>query len=224
MKKISLIVILMFVLAFSGCATTVSTPTLFDVTKYGATGDGQTLDSPAINKAIEACSQAGGGTVYFPPGNYLSGSIRLKSNVALNIDFGATIVAAPNNINAYDAPDPNPWNKPIAYADFGHCYWKNSLIWAIGQENIAIVGLGTIDGHNLSCGVVKPGQGNKSIGLKLCRNILIRDITIKNGGWFSILPTGCDNMVIDNVKIDTNRDGINLDCCRNVRLANCTIN
>jgi parallel beta-helix repeat protein len=67
-------------------------------------------------------------------------------------------------------------------------------------------------------------QGNKAISLKLCRNVAIREITIVNGGHFGILPTGVDNFRIDGVVIDTNRDGINLDCCKNVRISNCTIN
>jgi polygalacturonase len=71
---------------------------------------------------------------------------------------------------------------------------------------------------------VEPGWGNKSISLKLCRNIIIRDISILHGGHFAILATGVDNLTIDNVKIDTNRDGIDVDACKNVRISNCTIN
>ncbi|HLE33369.1 MAG TPA: glycosyl hydrolase family 28-related protein, partial [Bacteroidota bacterium] len=65
-----------------------SQASVFNVRSFGATGDGKTLDSPAINRAIEACVKAGGGTVYLPPGTYLSGSIRLKSNVHINLDMG----------------------------------------------------------------------------------------------------------------------------------------
>jgi polygalacturonase len=71
---------------------------------------------------------------------------------------------------------------------------------------------------------VEPGWGNKSIALKLCRNVIIRDITIFHGGHFAILATGVDNLTIDNVKIDTNRDGIDVDACQNVRISNCTVN
>ena len=71
---------------------------------------------------------------------------------------------------------------------------------------------------------VEPGWGNKSISLKLCRNVIIRDVTILHGGHFAILATGIDNLTIDNLKIDTNRDGIDIDACRNVRLSNCTVN
>ena len=71
---------------------------------------------------------------------------------------------------------------------------------------------------------VEPGWGNKSISLKLCRNVIIRDITILHGGHFAILATGVDNLTIDNIKIDTNRDGIDVDACKNVRISNCTVN
>ena len=71
---------------------------------------------------------------------------------------------------------------------------------------------------------VEPGWANKSIALKLCRNVIIRDVTILHGGHFAILATGVDNLTIDNVKIDTNRDGIDIDACRNLRISNCTVN
>jgi len=197
---------------------------VFNVKDYGAKADGKTLDNDSINKAIIACNKAGGGTVYFPAGTYLSGSIRLKSNVALYLDMGAKILGAANDIDAYDHYLPNPYDM---YQDFGHSHWRNSLIWGENLENIAILGPGEINGGGMTHGwnyTPVQGDGDKAIALKLCRNILIKDITIAHGGHFAILPTGCDNMVIDNVKVDTNRDGINIDCCRNVKITNCTIN
>src|SRR5207247_3740448 len=71
---------------------------------------------------------------------------------------------------------------------------------------------------------VEQGWGNKSISLKLCRNVIIRDISILHGGHFAILATGVDNLTIDNLKIDTNRDGIDVDACRHVRVSNCSVN
>ena len=197
---------------------------IFNVKDHGATGDGKTLDSPAINKAITKCAEAGGGTVYFPAGTYLSGSIRLKSNITLHLDRGSVLKAAPNEMKVYDIPVENPWHTPVEYQDFGHSHWENSLIWGKNLENIAIVGHGKIDGSGMTTGPTKPGEGNTSIALKECRNILIQGITIYMGGWLAILPTGCDNMVIDGLLVDTNRDGINIDACRNVRISNCTIN
>jgi len=199
---------------------------VFDVRQYGATGDGKTLDTDAINKAIEAASAAGGGTVHFPAGTYLSFSIRLKSNIALYLDHGATLLAAePTESQGYDRAEANEWGDKYKYQDFGHSHWHDSLIWGENLENISILGPGLIHGHGLrKWDSDQPGVGNKAVALKLCRNVTIRDVTFLAGGHFCILPTGVDNFTIDNVKIDTNRDGINVDCCRNVRISNCTIN
>ena len=216
----------------------------YNVRSYGATGDGKNLDSPSIDKAIRAAAEAGGGTVYLPPGTYLSGTIHLASNIHLLIDMGATILAAPQNMNAYDEPE--HW-EGTAYQDGGHTYFRNSLIYGEGLTNIAITGEGMINGSALTAGdgqqdtgrggfknwehptdagkdIKLARLGNKAIALKLCRNVILRDITILRGGHFAILTTGCDNMTVDNVTMDTNRDGIDIDCCRNVMVSNCRIN
>jgi polygalacturonase len=215
----------------------------FNVRDYGAVGDGKNLDSPAIDKAIQAASAVGGGTVVLPSGAYLSGTIHLASNIHLVIDAGATLVAAPQDMKAYDEPE--HW-EGTAYQDGGHTYFHNSLIYGEGLTNVSITGSGKIDGTHLSTGDGKqdnadgfknwqhPTQegrdvqlerlGNKAIALKLCRNVLLRDITIFKGGHFAVLVTGCDNMTVDNVTMDTNRDGIDIDCCRNVMVSNCRIN
>jgi polygalacturonase len=214
---------------------------VFNVRDYGATGDGKTLDSPAINKAIEACAAAGGGTVLAPAGTYLSGSIRLESNIRFLIDAGATILGAPQSLNAYDETEPYALG---GYQDGGRCYFHNSLIWGENLTNVFIAGNGTINGGGLvrsdrvldqMVGFNKFNPpvtnsappvrlGNKAIALKLCKNVLIRDITIFHGGHFAILVTGCDNMTVDNVTMDTDRDGIDIDCCRNTMVSNCRIN
>ena len=125
----------------------------FSVRDYGAMGDGETLDSGAINSAIVAAAEAGGGTVMFPAGDYLSYSIRLKSHVTLHLNPGATIIAAEppalGEPGGYDAPEPNAWNR---YQDFGHSHWHNSLIWGDGLENVAIIGQGRIYVRGLSRG------------------------------------------------------------------------
>jgi polygalacturonase len=200
----------------------------YNVKDYGAMGDGSTLDTEAINKAINAASENDGGTVYFPAGVYPSFSIRLKSNVGLYLDNGCILLAAsPDDYpgKGYDAAELNHWGDSLHYQDFGHSHWQNSLIWGIELENIVIEGHGKIDGKGLvRHGSRKPGLGNKAIALKLCRNVTIKDITIYRGGHFGILPTGVENFTIDNVKIDSNRDGINIDCCRNVNISNCRVN
>jgi polygalacturonase len=221
-----------------------STPILFDIRTYGAVGDGKTVDTPAINKAIEAAAAAGGGTVLFPAGTWLCFSIRLKSHVALHLAQGATVLAADSplqdattgyNGGTYDAAEPNTaWD---AYQDYGHNHWHNSLLWGEDLNDISITGPGLIYGKGLSFGATRAargnypiykaeqaGVGNKAIALKNCRNVIFRDFSILKGGHFGLLLTGVDNLSIDNLKIDTDRDGIDIDCCKNVHVSNCTVN
>jgi polygalacturonase len=206
----------------------------FDVRRFGARGDGQELDTGAINRAIEAAAAAGGGTVYLPAGKYLSYSLHLKSLVSLYLDSGATIVAAKvpaegTASGGYDpAGPPQPWEK---FQDFGHNHWHNSLLWGEDLHDIGIHGPGLIWGDGLSRGEANelpraesPGAGNKAIALKNCRNVTFRDFSMLACGHFAMLLTGVDNLVIDGLRIDTNRDGIDIDCCRNVRVSNCSIN
>jgi polygalacturonase len=220
--------------------------TVFNVRNFSAVGDGTNLDSPAIDRAIQAASAAGGGTVFVPAGTYLCGSIHLTNNIHLYLDAGAVILGAPQAMNAYDETE--PWsNNP--YQDGGHCYFHNSLIWGENLTNVSITGPGMINGGGLvrddkllddMCGFSRwnptnrtpeletkfqPSRlGNKAIALKLCRNVLLRDITIFHGGHFAVLVTGCDNLTVDNVTMDTDRDGIDIDCCRNTTVSNCRIN
>ena len=203
------------------------------VRRFGAKGDGTHIDTPAINRAIEHVARRGGGTVWFPAGTYASYTIRLASRVTLHLDNGATILAAAPPVDGrggYDLAEPNPFDM---YQDFGHSHWHNSLILGEGLHDIAIEGQGLIWGRGLGRGDGKddwlkdpsgPGTGNKAIALKNCRNVTIRDVRMLEGGWFAILATGVDNLTIDNVLCDTNRDGFDIDCCRNVRVSNCTVN
>jgi polygalacturonase len=206
------------------------------VRTHGAKGDGATVDTSAINRAIESAAAAGGGTVYFPAGVYLSYSIHLKSKVGLYLDQGAVLLAGPTPLDGtptggYDLAEPQGAWEP--YQDYGHNHWHNSLLWGESLNDISITGPGLIWGKGLSRGwdkektrpdSYKPGVGNKTIALKNCRNVLLRDFKILEGGWFGILATGVDNLTIDNLIIDTIRDGMDIDCCRNVRVSNCTVN
>jgi polygalacturonase len=211
------------VVAVIAAAATIGGAEPFDVRAFGAKGDGKTVDSEAISKAIAAAKAAGGGTVHFPAGTYLSASIRLQSHVGLFLDHGATIVAADAATAPYDEPEPNPADT---FQDFGHSHWHNALIWGDGVEDVSIAGPGLIHGKGLvrTNNNVPRGSGDKAISLKNSRNVVIRDISILHGGWFAILATGVDNLTIDNLKIDTNRDGIDVDACRNVRISNATVN
>lgn len=204
---------------------------VFDVRSFGAKGDGVTIDSDAVNRAIDEAagalpsSGAGpGGTVYFPAGTYACYSIRLKSNLTLRLGQGATLLAAaPARGEGYDPAGPGAGNP---YQDYAHSHWRNSLIWGEGLTDVTICGPGVIDGDGLvgDGREADPGQGDKAIALKLCRNVTIRDVTTLNGGGVAILLTGVDNARVDNLIIDTSGDGINLDCCRNVRISNTTVN
>ena len=216
----------------------------FDIRSYGAVGDGKTVDTPAINKAIDAAAAAGGGTVFVPTGNWLCFSIRLKSHVHIYLAQGATILAADSpkagettgyNGGTYDAAE--PVTSYDAYQDYGHNHWHNSLFWGEGLNDLGISGPGLIFGRGLSFGgdreprggyprykAEQAGVGNKAIALKNCRNVIFRDFSVLKGGHFALLLTGVDNLTIDNLTIDTDRDGIDIDCCKNVRVSNCSVN
>ncbi|HEY0796589.1 MAG TPA: right-handed parallel beta-helix repeat-containing protein, partial [Acidisarcina sp.] len=152
------------------------------------------------------------------------------------LEQGATILAAPTPMEGaatgcYDAAEPQGAWEP--YQDYGHNHWHNSLLWGEDIHDLAIIGPGRIYGKGLSRGhdddkdlprSSLPGVANKAIALKNCHNVILRDFSILQGGWFGILATGVDNLTIDNLKIDTNRDGMDLDCCKNVRVSNCSVN
>jgi polygalacturonase len=210
MNRIAILLALAGALRLSAATT--------DITAFGAKGDGKTQNREAINKAIESVAAAGGGTVEVPAGTWVTGSVRLRSNVTLQLDRGAVIEAS-SDASAYDPPEPNQWDK---YQDFGHSHFHDSLIWGEGLENIAIVGGGRISGKALTR--ERGGGGDKAIALKLCHNVTLRDFSIATAGHFGILAAGVDNLTIDNVMIDTNRDGIDVDSCRNVRISNSSIN
>jgi polygalacturonase len=162
-------------------------------------------------------------------GAYACHSIRLKSFVTLSLELGAVILAAPGG--GYDAAESNaPFES---YQDFGHNHWHNSLIWGEGIQDVAICGPGLISGRGLSRGETAepdlqpadaPGAADKVIAFKRCRNITVRHIAILAAGHFGILATGVDNLTLEDLTIDTNRDGINVDCCKKVRISGCSVN
>jgi polygalacturonase len=155
--------------------------------------------------------------VLFPAGTYLTGGIHLRSNITLQFEPGTRIEAS-SDPAAYDAAEPKEWKK---FQDRGHSHFHDSLIWGENLENVVIVGPGLISGGALS----RNDRGaDKAIALKLSHHITLRDFSALNGGHLGVLATGVDNLTIDNISIDTNRDGIDIDSCRNVRISNVSIN
>jgi polygalacturonase len=198
------------VLLFAAAAAT-GEATNFDVRAHGAKGDGVTLDSPAIQKAVDAAFAAGGGVVVLPAGNYLSGTIVLKSKVSLRLLPGATLWASKRN------EDYNP----------------RRLIYAEGAENIAVEGRGTINGNGDTWWDKQPGRrtfqamkGRPSPLLEFVnsRNVRVQDVTILQAPGWAIHPLLCDGVLIRGIRIiadprSPNTDGIDPDSSRNVVIA-----
>ena len=129
------------VLLFLAACAVLLSQAVCDVKASGAAGDGATVDTAAINRAVAACHAVGGGTVRFPAGVYLTGTIHLKSNVTLRLDNGATILGS-QRVEDYRWPE-------------GERDWYAALILGQDVENVALVGPGTINGNrvfNPKCG------------------------------------------------------------------------
>ena len=195
-------------------AQTPTAASLFKVRDFGAAADGASKDTAAVQSAIDACAAAGGGTVYFAPGTYLCGSVRLKTGVYLYLDAAATIKGSPDN---------NDFNK-IEKLDFKNdadaetSFFHYALIWAEDAQRIGILGPGTIDSNRTR------RHGPKPTAFKRCQYLEIKDIHIINSPNYCISMLGCDYVNIDGVTIlNAYCDGIDPDSCRNVRISNCHI-
>ena len=205
--------------------------TVYDVTAAGAVGDGKTDDAVAIQRAIDRCSAEGGGRVLFPRNHtFLAGPIELKSNVELHLEATATLKA-------------NPDESIYQLSAFGENRGEGMLwLYANGAENLSITGKGTIHGNGIAfMGAeledsyeLKPLADQTFdprphvLTLTAVKNLTIRDVTIKEGAYWTVHLIGCDEAVIDginllnNLKI-RNGDGIDIDHSKNVRIANCHI-
>ncbi|WP_380787859.1 glycoside hydrolase family 28 protein [Sphingomonas sp. R86521] len=225
--------------------------TVIDVRTHGARGDGKAIDSTAINAAIAAAaSRPGGGTVLVPAGRYRCFSIRLRSRVTLSLAKGAVIEAAEGL--GYDMPEDieqlyqdfghSHWRNSLIWGD------DVQDVAIVGSGMIHGVGL-TRDGPGArwkaqtgerplsmrgmsaqDIGKLEPdaaamrGRGNKAIALKNGRNIHLSGFAMLKCGHFAILATGTQGLTIRDLSIDTDRDGIDLDCVRDVVVERCRVN
>jgi polygalacturonase len=173
---------------------------LFNVRDFGAKGDGVTKDTAAIQSTIDACSAAGGGLVYFPQGRFLSGTLTLKDNVTLHLSPNAILLGSP------DAKDYTAKPFPARDLDVGGFeVW--ALVYADGTSNIGIEGLGTIDGNGKPfppvkhapdiAGSVRP----RAVFLKNCRQVRLRDITIRESAMWSAHLALCEKVFVHGISI-----------------------
>ncbi len=195
----------------------------FDIRSYNAVGDGTTNDTAAIRAALDACAQAGGGTVFFPPGHYLTGTLRLPDNTTLHLDNGAVLI--------------EQYQEGMEAVVVGQAKQGKSarphLICAKGARNIAICGHGEIHGRGASddCGGDARKRGFRSgvIFLVDCIGVRLNDFTIRHGDAWTVHLHGCEEVFVQGVSILNNlfrrggNDGLDLNCCRNVLVANCRI-
>ena len=184
---------------------------VYDVSDYGAEADGRTLCTQAIQAAIDKCAASGGGTVYFPPGKWLSGTVYLGNHVTLRLDSGSTLLGS---------RDPNDYAR--RRGDFSS--W--SLLAGKGLERIAIRGSGTIDVQG-SAFRWKDRSRPKAVYLESCRDILIEDVTMRSAGSWMQHYFDCDRLTVRNISVfnhvSYNNDGLNIDSCRDVRITGCVI-
>ena len=234
-------------------------PGVFDVRDYGVAGNGKTLDTPAINKAIQACNKAGGGTVVFTPGEYVTGTFVMLSHVTLRLEAGAVIKGSTNLADYKLKSEFNLDNQSRQHGEG----LRLGLIVATQAEDIAIVGHGVIDGrgtyfvgetpHNptdyearltregndyLSVksvpweGPLKPtmpwnDRPGVLIVLSSCKNVVIRDVTLKDSHNWTLHLSGSEDIVISGIRIVNNlmipnNDGINI-TAKNARISDCYI-
>ncbi len=194
---------------------------LYAVRAFGAVGDGVALDTEAIQKAVDACAKAGGGTVYMQGGTFLSGTIRLKSNVTLYVEAGATLLGS---TNIADYPDITPKIVYLYRARF-----TKYLIYAERAQNIAIAGRGSIDGQGKHF-PARPGDDKGRpyiLRFSECKNVRVENVSFRNSARWLSHYLACENVTISGIsirsKIRENRDGIDIDSCRNVRISDCSI-
>ncbi|OHB64170.1 MAG: hypothetical protein A2Y77_11390 [Planctomycetes bacterium RBG_13_62_9] len=203
---------------------------VFDVRQFGATGDGKTLDTAAIQRAIDACGEAGGGVVRMPAGTYLSQPISLRSKTTLQLDEGATLQATEQHADFMKTP--GDWLTAKGGGDF--------IPFITGKDlsDVAIAGKGTIDGAGrVWWGPAQEARRKTSgytlprpnlIVLTRCTNVRITGVTIQNSPKFHLVPTDCEDVLIEDVTFKApstapNTDAIDPSISRRVRISRCII-
>lgn len=192
---------------------------VFNVRDFGAAGDGITLDTKPINDAIQACKNAGGGTVFLPAGTYLSGTIHLVSNMTLRIDHGAIILGSSNpaDYQATRGPEDGP-----KFLNIDNEVWYQSLIIGKSIHHITITGPGLIDGNKVfnRRGEAKM-RGPHGILLEDCTNITLRDVEIRDAGNYALLLLYCSVVNCEGYIVRGGWDGIHLRDVKNCTISNC---
>src|SRR5580698_2760410 len=186
-----------------------------NVKDYGATGDGKTKDTVAIQQTIERCSVLGGGEVVVPAGDYLTGALMLGSNVVLHVEEGATLNGSP------DMAD-----YPLMQIRWEGHWLKGytGFISANDAENIGLIGKGKIIGSPAVKGRIEHPSGFRLpplIEFTNCKNVRVEDLTTQQFGMWSIHPVYCENVTFKNVGIKSGADGIDVDSCKHVVIDGC---
>jgi len=222
MKKLGALLVFLFILVNVKAAD-------FDVTKYGAIGDGTTLNSQAIQKAIDACYKSGGGKVIIPAGKFLSGTIALKDNVTFYLQKDAVLLGS---IDLKDYQNLDPFTEGLGI-DVG---W--ALLVAVDVKNIGIEGEGTIDGQGSAIKAkhiltdTRPeGQrwGLRPFLVRIvrCTGVTVKGVTLKYAGAWTSHYFQSKQILIENVKIQSvgvaHNDGIGIDGCQQVRIKDCDV-
>lgn len=197
---------------------------IFNVKEYGAVADGITLDSPAIQAAVDACSAAGGGKVYFPKGEYVLATVFLKDNVHLEFEDGTYVLGA---LDFYAYAQQEEIDYPI-YQDASHTYFDLAMFVGRNCKNIAFTGRALIDMRSVwdedgVRGKEIGKRGPKCISLKECDDVLISDLELKNVSDLAIYFAGCNNVDIHGIKMCVYIDGISPDNSKNVKIYDCDV-
>lgn len=193
---------------------------MYNVKDYGAKGDGINIDSTGIQRAIDACAENGGGTVFIPAGTYVCGTMHLKSHVHILFEKAALILGS-KNIKDFDPLEENPSNN--LYQDLSHSYFHHSLFHADNVHDIAMTGFGRIDMQSEWEVVEDWCRACKIIAFKECTDVVIRDLNMKNATDLAVYLAGCEYVTISGLSMAVHVDGISPDCCKNVTISDCFV-